>query len=106
MSVHELHSAISRPRGVRERAPLVETVTALVIATLLLALFLGLSAIVPGEWTFGSTPASHLRAELQGCLADQDSAARLACYDEIAHRPPPHPARGANAPPAAFGAPR
>lgn len=77
---------------------------ALATATLLLVLYVGLSALVPGQWTFASTSVSRLRGELGGCLAVVDRAARLTCFDEIARRPPPHPAKGANAPAAAFAA--
>jgi hypothetical protein len=86
-----------------DRPAIVDTIAAVVIATLALAVFLCLAAISPVVWTFASDTASHLRSELGQCLSVADGGARLACYDEIAHRPPPHPAKGANAPPAAFG---
>jgi hypothetical protein len=84
------------------RPAIVDTIAAVLIATLALAVFLCLAAISPVVWTFASDAASHLRSELWQCLEIEDSAKRLACYDEIAHRPPPHPAKGANAPAAAF----
>jgi hypothetical protein len=84
------------------RPAIVDTIAAVIIATLALAVFLCLAAISPVVWTFASDTASHLRSELGQCLSTDDGGARLACYDEIAHRPPPHPAKGANAPPAAF----
>jgi hypothetical protein len=93
--------------GAREPSPhrpaIVDTVAAVVIVTLALAVFLCLAAISPVVWTFASDTASHLRSELSQCLSVDDSSTRLACYDEIAHRAPPHPAKGANAPAAAFG---
>jgi|GEM_PF-2884208 len=93
--------------GAREpslhRPAIVDTIAAVVIATLALAVFLCLAAISPVVWTFASDTASHLRGELSQCLSVEDGGTRLACYDEIAHRPPPHPAKGANAPAAAFG---
>ena len=85
------------------RPAIVDTIAAVVIATLALAVFLCLAAISPVVWTFASDTASHLRSELSQCLSVEDGGTRLACYDEIAHRPPPHPAKGANAPAAAFG---
>lgn len=93
--------------GAREPSPhrpaIVDTVAAVVIATLALAVFLCLAAISPVVWTFASDTASHLRSELSQCLSVEDASRRLACYDEIAHRPLPQPAKGANAPAAAFG---
>jgi hypothetical protein len=92
--------------GARKPSPhrpaIVDTIAAVVIATLALAVFLCLAAISPVVWTFASDTASHLRSQLSQCLLVEDGGARLACYDEIAHRPPPHPAKGANAPAAAF----
>jgi hypothetical protein len=85
-----------------DRPAIVDTIAAVIIATLALAVFLCLAAISPVVWTFASDTASHLRSELWQCLEIEDSGKRLACYDEIAHRPPPHPAKGANAPAAAF----
>ena len=93
--------------GARKPSPrrpaIVDTIAAVLIATLALAVFLCLAAISPVVWTFASDTASHLRSELSQCLSVDHGVARLACYDEIAHRPPPHPAKGANAPAAAFG---
>lgn len=37
-------------------------------------------------------------AEPTACTAIESDMARLACYDRSAHRVPPEPARGANAP--------
>jgi hypothetical protein len=92
--------------GARKPSPrrpaIVDTIAAVLIATLALAVFLCLAAISPVVWTFASDTASHLRTELSQCLSVEDGRTRLACYDEIAHRPPPHPAKGANAPAAAF----
>ena len=93
--------------GARKPSPrrpaIVDTIAAVLIATLALAVFLCLAAISPVVWTFASDTASHLRTELSQCLSVEDGRTRLACYDQIAHRPPPHPAKGANAPAAAFG---
>jgi len=93
--------------GAREPSPrrpaIVDTIAAVIIAALALAVLLCLAAISPVVWTFASDTASHLRSELSQCLSVEDGSTRLACYDEIAHRPPPHPAKGANAPAAAFG---
>ena len=92
--------------GARKPSPrrpaIVDTIAAVLIATLALAVFLCLAAISPVVWTFASDTASHLRTELSQCLSVEDGRTRLACYDQIAHRPPPHPAKGANAPAAAF----
>ena len=93
-------SGVRRPSA--NRPAIVDTVAAVIIATLALAVFLCLAAISPVVWTFASDTASHMRRELSQCLSVEDGAARLACYDEIARRPPPHPAKGANAPAAAF----
>jgi hypothetical protein len=84
------------------RPPIVDTIATVIIATLAVAVLLCLAAISPVIWTFASDTASHLRSELWQCLSVEDNTARLACYDEIAHRPPPHPAKGANAPRAVF----
>jgi len=80
-----------------------ENVIALVIGTLVLAAFMFLAAIDPATWRLQSNEASHLRAELRHCLSVAAAAARVDCYDGIAQQPPPHPARGANALPSAFG---
>jgi len=92
--------------GLRQPSPhrpaIIDTVAAVIIATLALAVLLCLAAISPVVWTFASDTASHLRSELSQCLSVEDGAARLACYDEIARQPLPHPAKGANAPAAAF----
>ncbi len=80
-----------------------ENVVALIVGTLVLAVFLCLAAIDPATWTFQSNAASHMRSELWHCLAIQDSFARLGCYDEIAREPAAHPAKGANAPLGASG---
>jgi hypothetical protein len=92
--------------GAREPSPhrpaIVDTIAAVVIATLAVVVFVCVAALSPIIWTFASDAASHLRAELSQCLSVEDGSRRLACYDEIAHRPPPHPAKGANAPAAAF----
>jgi hypothetical protein len=84
------------------RPAIVDTIAAVIIATLALAVFLCLAALSPVVWTFASDTASHLRSKLSHCLEIEDSGRRLACYDEIAHRPLPHPAKGANAPATAF----
>lgn len=81
----------------------VDTTAAVVIATLALAVFLCLAAISPVLWTVASDTASQLGSDLWQCLSAEEGGSRLACYDDIARRPPPHPAKGANAPPAAFG---
>jgi len=97
-------SGSSRAKRIASRwvSALGENVLALIVGTLVLAAFLCLAAIDPGAWTFQSNEASHLRAELRHCLTVEDAVARVDCYDEIAQQPP-HPARGANALPGAFG---
>jgi hypothetical protein len=77
---------------------IVEITGALIVATLVLAVFMLLAAIDPATWTFQSNTASHLRSELWNCLATERDAARLSCYDDIARKPGPHPAKGANIP--------
>jgi hypothetical protein len=86
------------------RSPLAETIVGLMIATVMLAVFIGLAALVPAVWTSkAGDRASTVRIdELRQCAMLADNAARLSCFDDIAHRPPPHPAKGANAPAAAF----
>jgi hypothetical protein len=99
------HCSSSRatPTASRWASALGEKVVALIVGTLALAALLCLAAIDPVTWTFQSNEASHLRNELWNCLSIRDDAARVGCYDEIAHQPPPHPAKGANALPRAFG---
>src|SRR6266487_7160915 len=80
-----------------------ENVVALIVGTLVLAVFLCLAAIDPATWTFQSNAASQLRNELWLCLSIEDGGPRLDCYDKLARQPPPHPAKGANPPPGAFG---
>jgi hypothetical protein len=91
-------SAISRWAAI-----LGENVVALIAGTLALAVYMCLATIDPTTWTVRTDEADHLRSELWNCLAIRDGAARVACYDVIAHQPPPNPARGANALPRAFG---
>lgn len=90
------------PTSSRPRPAIFDTVAAVVIATLALAVFLCVAAVSPIVWTFASDAASQLRGDLSQCLSVEDGVRRLACYDQIAHRPPPQPAKGANAPAAAF----
>ncbi|HXN44154.1 MAG TPA: hypothetical protein VN917_07915 [Xanthobacteraceae bacterium] len=80
-----------------------ENVVALIVGTLVLALFMCLAAIDPATWTFRTDADLHLRRELWGCLSIKDDIARIHCYDQIAHQPPPQPAKGANPLPRAFG---
>jgi hypothetical protein len=84
------------------RPAIVDPIAGVIIATLALAVLLCLAAISPAVWRFASDAASQLRGELSQCLSIDDGGSRLACYDEIARRPPPQPAKGANAPAAAF----
>ena|SRR5436190_12539369 len=92
-----------RPAISRWAAVLGENVVAFIVGTLALAAYMCLAMIDPATWTWRTDESDHLRNELWDCLAVRDSAARLGCYDDIAHQPPPHPARGANALPRAFG---
>jgi hypothetical protein len=86
------------------RSPFVETIEALMIATLMLAVLICLAALVPGVWTFANDGAASVRIdEVRRCAAVADDAARLSCFDEIARRPLPHPAKGANPPAEVFG---
>ena len=87
----------------RLRSEIVVIIGALMAATLILAGFMLLAAIDPATWTFQSNTASHLRSELRNCLAIQDDAARLPCYDRLARQPGPHPGRGANIPTGLLG---
>jgi hypothetical protein len=80
-----------------------DNIVALVVGVFALAALLCLAAIDPATWTFQSNEASHLRAELRHCLNMEDAAARVDCYDGVAVQPPPHPPKGANALPEAFG---
>ena len=93
----------ARRNVARWESTLGENVIALIVGTLVLTAFMSLAAIDPATWTFQSNEASHLRAELRHCLSVEDAVARVDCYDEIAQQAPPHPARGANALPGAFG---
>src|SRR5207302_9564348 len=99
------HFSSSATRRTLSRGPsaLGENVVALIVGTLVLAAFLCLAAIDPATWTFQSNAASHLRSELWYCLSIKRDDARLECYNAIARQPPPHPAKGANALPRAFG---
>jgi hypothetical protein len=90
-------------KPVAARLPFVDAILGLMIATLMLSVFICLAALVPGEWTFANDGASSVRIdELRQCATLADNAARLSCFDDLARRPPPHPAKGANAPAAAF----
>src|SRR5205814_8773440 len=79
------------------RSAFVENVVALIVLTLALAVFICLAAIAPVVWTFASDAASQTRTGLFRGSSIEDAAARLACYDEIARRPPRQTANGANA---------
>jgi hypothetical protein len=83
----------------------VENVVAVMIATLVLAVFICVSALVPvvGRLAGGGTSSVPLE-DLRHCAALTESRARLTCYDDVTNRPLPHPAKGANAPADAFGA--
>jgi hypothetical protein len=90
-------------KPVAARSPFAEVIAALMLATLMLAAFISLAALVPGVSTIAGDGASSVRiGELRQCAVLADNAARLSCFDDLADRPPPHPAKGANAPPAAF----
>jgi hypothetical protein len=86
-----------------DKPAIVDTIAAVVIATLALAVLLCVAALSPVVWTFAGDAASQLRGELSQCSSIEESRSRVTCYDEIAHRPPPHPAKGANALRSAFG---
>jgi hypothetical protein len=73
-----------------------EDVFALIVGTFVLAVFVCLAAIDPATWTFQRNVASHIRSELSHCFSIQDSDARLGCYDHVASRLSPYPAKGAN----------
>jgi hypothetical protein len=105
MPMPAIHSGNSGAKRIvsRWQSTLGENVVALVVGTLVIAAFLCLAAIDPATWTFQSNEASHLRAELRHCLNMEDTVARLGCYDDLAIQPLPHPAKGANALPEAFG---
>jgi hypothetical protein len=103
MPASRLPSSGARAGRVRWTSALGEHVLALIVGTLVLAAFMLLAAIDPATWTFQSNAASHLRSELWHCLSIKNDAPRLDCYNEIARQPPPHPAKGANALPRAFG---
>src|SRR6266536_2796364 len=60
-----------------------ENVVALIVGTLVLAVFLCLAAIDPATWTFQSNAASHMRSELWHCLAIQDSSPGLAAMTRL-----------------------
>ena len=103
MSASRFSSSAARRTASSWTSVLGDNVVALIVGALALAAFMCLAAIDPATWTFESNAASHLRSELWRCLSIKDNAARVDCYDEIAHQPPPHPAKGANALPRAFG---
>lgn len=87
-----------------ERPALVDTAVAVAIATVALAAFICVAELVPSAWRFPDNGADSASiADLRRCEIVADPANRLACYDEIAERPLPQPAKGANAPAAAFG---
>jgi hypothetical protein len=109
MMVHDIIAAIGATLGLaggRELSPkrpaIVDTIAAVIIAAVATAVLLCFAAISPVIWTFASDTGSHLRSDVAQCLSLADGTSRLACYDEIARRPLPHPAKGANAPAAAF----
>ena len=47
---------------------------------------------------YASAPFEPQMSEIQSCLAQENAAARLMCYDAIAHRAPASPAKGALVP--------
>jgi hypothetical protein len=90
-----------------KRSALVENVVALMVATLVLAVFIAVAALVPAVSKFTVDGASSVSLDdVRHCATAVSPQARLSCYDEIADRPLPHPAKGANAPAATFGARR
>jgi hypothetical protein len=85
---------------------LLENIVALMVATLVLAAFIGVAALVPAVSRFVADGAPSVSLDdLRRCAAIAGPQVRLSCYDDIADLPLPHPAKGANAPAAAFGAP-
>src|SRR5690349_7265253 len=95
----------SRSKRALSRWPSIlgENVIALIVGTFVLVLFMFLAAVDPATWTFRTDGELQLRRELWNCLTIEDDLARIRCYDEIAHEPPPQPARGANPLPRPFG---
>jgi hypothetical protein len=85
------------------RPMLVDSFVTLMIAALLAAGVMGLVALAPVVWTLAteSNPAARVD-DVRQCATIKDNAARLACFDGVADRPPPQPAKGANAPAGAF----
>jgi hypothetical protein len=64
---------------------------------------MGLAALVPVVWSFATNGNSPARIDdPRQCVAIKADDARLACFDAIADRPLPQPAKGANAPAGAF----
>jgi len=91
-------------RLLARRSAFVENVVAVMIATLVLAVFIGVAALAPDVGrSAGDGTSSVALEELRHCTTLTGPQARLSCYDEVADRPLPHPAKGANAPAAAFG---
>src|SRR5262249_43407087 len=66
-----------------QRPAFIDTIAAVVIATLALAVFLCLAAISPVVWTFAGDAAWQLRGELSQCSSIEESCSRVACYHEI-----------------------
>jgi hypothetical protein len=98
-----LNHVVDRYVRAPDRPSLVDTAIAVVAATIALAAFIGVASLVPSAWRFpGDDAASVVGAKLRQCETIPDGAARLVCYDDIAERSLPHPAKGANAPAAAF----
>ncbi len=71
-------------------------------AALIVAALIGLAALVQVQGPAASQGGPSAIDELRPCAAIADNAARLACFDAIADQAPPQPAKGANAPAAAF----
>jgi hypothetical protein len=85
------------------RPMLVDSFVTLMIAALLAAVVMGLAALAPVAWTLATDGNAATRVDdVRQCVALKDNAARLACFDGVADRPLPQPAKGANAPAGAF----
>jgi hypothetical protein len=92
-----------RPRAQR-RSLLADGVTALLIAVLLISTVTAVGALAPIAWDALSRALVAKRAtDLRQCALINNDRHRLACFDEYVKEMMKPPAKGAFAPPEAFG---
>ena len=88
----------------QQRRPPIDWVGSALVAVLAGVTFFCLVAIFPVVWTaIADMGWRQMEIDLRRCVAINENASRLECFDRRIGRNPPHPARGANPPASIFG---